>query len=539
VTFPKRKEWLAVLIGVALAGVPMGAFNLWIGWFIEQRGREEVEQVAKRSLAVADRRAGVIIRALTDLGRRGIGNCSPADIEALRTANFWTTPIKEVSVVDAAGQTLCTDLGVALGPRLVVTSQPLTADADIVIEVIQFGEHRHAMIRIRQAASGHARTLAALAPAELFLPLAAMPADAGVALAITTADGHLLSEGGVPQQSAVSDKDRFAATISSNRYNLLATASLPREQVLAAYSNLQAVGTVIGGVIALAIIGIAFILPARRGVNPVAEVERALNAGELVPYFQPVVDITSGKLRGAEVLVRWRKPDGSLVLPGTFIPLLESSGLILEVTRTLMRRVCDEVGAAYGRRPKLKVSFNLAAAHFSDETIVRDVRKIFENSPISLSQVVLEVTERQPLENLTETRRIIAALQGLGVEIAIDDVGSGHSGLSYMLKLGVDIIKIDKMFIDAIGTDRNSATIIETLIELARNLRMDIVAEGVESFEQVVFLRDLGVRAAQGYVFAPALPASSYLQLVEAIDPLPQVSARPAAASLGSRTGAA
>jgi len=108
-----------------------------------------------------------------------------------------------------------------------------------------------------------------------------------------------------------------------------------------------------------------------------------------------------------------------------------------------------------------------------------------------------------------------------------------------MLKLGVDIIKIDKMFIDAIGTDRNSATIIETLIELARNLRMDIVAEGVESFEQVVFLRDLGVRAAQGYVFAPALPASSYLQLVEAIDPLPQVSTRPAAASLGSHTAAA
>jgi sensor c-di-GMP phosphodiesterase-like protein len=144
---------------------------------------------------------------------------------------------------------------------------------------------------------------------------------------------------------------------------------------------------------------------------------------------------------------------------------------------------------------------------------------------------VLEVTERQPLDNLTETRRIIAALQGLGIEIAIDDVGSGHSGLSYMLKLGVDIIKIDKMFIDAIGTDRNSATIIETLIELARNLRMDIIAEGVESFEQVVFLRDLGVRAAQGYVFAPALPGASFLQLIEAIDPLHENSVRPAISS--------
>ena len=98
---------------------------------------------------------------------------------------------------------------------------------------------------------------------------------------------------------------------------------------------------------------------------------------------------------------------------------------------------------------------------------------------------MLELTERDPIDNLTETRRVIAALQGIGVRIAIDDVGTGHSGLSYMLKLGVDIIKIDKMFVDAIGSDRNSKTIVETLIDLAHNMRMDVIAEGVETFEQV------------------------------------------------------
>ena len=94
------------------------------------------------------------------------------------------------------------------------------------------------------------------------------------------------------------------------------------------------------------------------------------------------------------------------------------------------------------------------------------------------------------------------------------------AGLSYMLKLGVDIIKIDKMFVDAIGTDRNSTTIVETLVDLAHNMRMDVVAEGVENFEQVMHLRELGIRSAQGYVFAPPLPGSAFLQLVEAIDPL-------------------
>ncbi len=132
----------------------------------------------------------------------------------------------------------------------------------------------------------------------------------------------------------------------------------------------------------------------------------------------------------------------------------------------------------------------------------------------------LEVTERQPIENLPETRRVVAALQGLGVKVAIDDVGTGHSGLSYMLKLGVDIIKIDKMFIDSLGTDRYSNTIIQTLIDLAQNMRMDVIAEGVESFEQVLHLRDLGIRAAQGFVFSPPLPCSAFLELVATIDPL-------------------
>jgi len=538
--FLRRKELIAILIGVTLAGVPMGAISLWGNWFIEQRGKDEVYQLARRSLALADRRAGEVIRTLADLARRDIASCGHAQAEAMRQADFSTIPIKEISIIDPAGHTLCTDLGLPLGLRHVVSSHPLTADGDIMIEVLRLGDRRNSMIRFRRVGAGNANALAALMPAELFLPMTAMPTNASsiTALAITTQDGSLLSEGGVSQQSARNDIDRFVAAIRSDRYNLVSTVSVPREQVLATYAHLHTVGTVTSSVIALVIIGFTLILPARRRGDPIAEIERAFMAGELVPYFQPVVDIATGRLRGAEVLIRWRKADGSLVLPGTFIPLLESSGLIMEVTRMLMRRTRDVIDAAYGRRPNLTISFNLAAAHFADETIVRDVRDVFEKSSIRLSQVVLEVTERQPLDNLTETRRVIAALQGLGVGIAIDDVGTGHSGLSYMLKLGVDTIKIDKMFIDAIGTDRNSAAIIETLIELARNLRMEIIAEGVETFEQVVFLRDLGVRAAQGYVFAPPLPASSLLQLIEAIDPLPQASAPPATAP-GSLTAAA
>jgi len=274
------------------------------------------------------------------------------------------------------------------------------------------------------------------------------------------------------------------------------------------------------GGFAIALLILAMLAFWRGRDEPVAELRRALDGGELVPYYQPILDITNGRLEGAEVLLRWRKADGAITPPGGFVPLLESSGLIFDATRALMQRVCREAGAAIGNRPGFKISFNLTALHFSQDATISDVREIFAGSPIALTQLVLEVTEREPLTNLAAARRVIAGLQELGVRIAIDDVGAGHGGLSYLLKLGVDIIKIDKLFVDAIGAERHSTAIIESLVELARSMRIDIVAEGVENFEQVAYLREHGVRLAQGYVFAPPLPGSSFLQLIEAIDPL-------------------
>jgi sensor c-di-GMP phosphodiesterase-like protein len=116
-------------------------------------------------------------------------------------------------------------------------------------------------------------------------------------------------------------------------------------------------------------------------------------------------------------------------------------------------------------------------------------------------------------------------MQQSGIRVAIDDVGTGHGGLSYLMKLGVDAIKIDKMFIDAINTERHSQTIIETLLELARTMKMEVIAEGVESFEQVEYLQRKGVHHAQGYVFAPPLPAKSYIALIEAMEPVAVVEA--------------
>jgi len=512
-----RKNLLAIAAGVFLAGAPLIAFDVWLGGLIERQGQDEADAAAKRAVSLAEFRVGQVVHSLNALAEVGVDSCRQDDITLMRQAAFTTAPIKEVAVLGADGKVLCTDSDLPPRERKLLSSEPLTGANGYTLDVIQLGNSEN-MVRLRRQTSTGGNSIAALVPATLFLPM--VSANGG----LFSAYANMVTPGGVTiaEAGAESRPDSFSARLRSEKYGLNARVSLPREQVLSEQADLQRLGMFVTCVIALLLIGFALVMPRRRNTsNPVAELERALDAGEFVPYYQPIVDIRSGQLRGAEVLVRWRKSDGTLVPPASFIPLAESSGLILDMTRDLMRRVCAEAGPAIGRRPGLKISFNFAGKLFADEIIVKDVRNIFSASSIHLSQVVLEVTERDQVENLTETRRIIAALQGLGVRIAIDDVGTGHSGLSYMLKLGVDIIKIDKMFVDAIGTDRNSTTIVETLVDLAHNMRMDVVAEGVENFEQVMHLRELGIRSAQGYVFAPPLPGSAFLQLVESLDPLP------------------
>lgn len=511
----RAKKIIAVVAGMLIAGVPMAMLNFWLESFVERQGQNEIDSAAKRTIALVDYRVGRAMAALDDLAASGVASCRPDHLEALRAANLGIGELKEFSILAADGHMLCSDLGAASDERVVLATQAITARPDAILELIQIGE-TNKFIRVQRPALTGENILAAVVPASLLVPRTSSRGGLmSVHARMMMQNGAFVSDvGPEPDMS-----NRLSSSRKSAVYGLTVDTSVRRSVLATDYQDLQTLGFLFTGILAMALFAFAILLPKGDRNNPVAELERALKNGEFIPYYQPIVDITNGRVRGAEVLMRWRKPDGTVVAPAHFIPLAESSGLILEMTRALMRAVRDEVGHAAVDRPFLRIGFNLAARHFVDEQIVSDVREIFEGSSVRLTQIVLEVTERQSLDSLTSARRVIAALQGLGIKVAIDDIGAGHAGLSYMLKLGVDIIKIDKMFIDALGHDNSSMTIIETLVNLARNMRMDIVAEGVETFEQVVALRDRGIRAAQGYVFAPPLPGPAFLELLAAIDP--------------------
>ena len=526
---PKLKTLAAILTGLALAGASAAGVHALVSDYVEQEAVTELTITAKRAVALTETRLDRAIEALDELAHRNVRSCLDADRDAMHEVSFRSVPVKEVSIVGPDGRTECTNLAIPLGQRQVL-SPVKAARGDLAIEVMQLGERMDNVVRVRRAIAGGA-WLAALIPSDLLIPRIAR--DGGpvvVTASLATGDGMVIGERSAANANA-DVRDVLTARTQSERYGVYATTSMARAQARHAHAGIVAAASAGAGVTAALILALVAFGPMRRRDNPAAELARAIRNGELVPYYQPIVDLTDARVVGAEVLVRWRKGDGSLVPPVQFIPLAESSGLIVELTRGLMRRVCAEAGAEIGKRPNFRVGFNLSARHFADETIVEDVREIFTGSPIAPNQVLLEVTERQALDNLTVARRVIASLQGLGVHVGIDDLGTGHSGLSYMLKLGVDFIKIDKMFVDAIDIERYSTTIIETLVHLARDMRMEIIAEGVETFEQVQHLRARGIRKAQGYVFAPPLPGSSFLKLLVASDAGVLPEARPAPAA--------
>jgi sensor c-di-GMP phosphodiesterase-like protein len=516
---PRRlRKITAVVAGALLAGIPVAAIQHGIDAYIERQAAEEVRLAAQRSVARAEWRIGQSVEALAAIGSNRLRSCADIDAEAIRRAVMTTSPIKEIAVVAEDGLPQCVPSGLEIRA---LSRELRTADDRVSLTVVRHLEVGERALRVRWQRAGDPLVLLARIPADVFLP------DSIVGKAVTEpvvrvmlSEGTLIAAPFDKLETAAPDDDSISAHNQSTRYPLTVTAAVPRAAMFAAHADLRAIGTLGAAGFALLVVALALVIPWRERANPIAEMERGLEAKEFVPYYQPLVDLRSGAIVGAEVLVRWRKHDGSLVSPALFIPLAESSGLILEMTKALMIAARDELGPALGVRPRIKIGFNLTARHFDNVAIVEEVREVFAASPIRLSQVVFEVTERQPLEDLDMARRVIAALQELGCKVAIDDVGTGHGGLSYMLKLGVNYLKIDKLFVDAIGTELYSTTIIETLISLARSMRMEIFAEGVETFEQVKYLRERGIFLAQGFAFAPPLPGPLFRQLLEAANPI-------------------
>ena len=402
-----RRNIIAVAVGVLLAGLPVLAFEHWLDGLIDRQGQEEVDTSARRAIALAETRVTQVIEALDDLAARGVDSCAPAQINAMRMAAFATIPVKEIAVLGPNGETLCTDLGLSMGERALLSSEPLAGADDYWIDVLRLAGGEHA-VRLRRKVGGNA--VAALVPAVLFLPQVSSRGNPFSAYAhIATAKGAVIGEVGSrdPSDAAI------GADAISERFGFHVAIAISRARVRATHADIERIGMFATGALALILIAFGALLPKRSPDNPVAEIERALAAGEFVPYYQPIVDIRSGKLRGAEVLVRWKKPDGTLVLPGAFIPLAESSGLIRAMTRDLMRRVCVGGGCrdrrAAGAEGVVQFCRPIVFRRQHRAGRARHFRRLADQSVAGGARVDRARPDREPDRDAADHRRLAGA----------------------------------------------------------------------------------------------------------------------------------
>jgi diguanylate cyclase (GGDEF)-like protein/PAS domain S-box-containing protein len=247
-----------------------------------------------------------------------------------------------------------------------------------------------------------------------------------------------------------------------------------------------------------------------------SELKRALDRDEFVLYYQPIVDLISGRAVGVEALVRWNHPERGLVGPNEFIPVAESSGLIVPIGEWVLRRACAEVSSWELRDggESLRLSVNVSPRQFSDHRFLSLVHSALIESDFDASRLTLEVTESLFVDDVMGRMELLKTLRQTGVQIAIDDFGTGYSSLRALSDMPVDILKVDKSFVDHVVNSPASARLVGLILQLAEDLGMRTVAEGAEDVAQVETLQTMGCRLIQGYYFSRPLPSPRIQELI-------------------------
>lgn len=241
----------------------------------------------------------------------------------------------------------------------------------------------------------------------------------------------------------------------------------------------------------------------------------AISKGEVIPFYQPIVNGKEGTLRGVEVLARWKHPQAGYISPASFIPIAEKSGLIVPLTQSLMTQVANDMNAIASKLPEgFHVGINYSASHIATPTFVEECINYKGSFCRQDLNLVIEVTEREHLDVNESIVQTLNVLHENGFAIALDDFGTGYSGLSYLHDLHIDYIKIDQSFVSRVTEHEDSTRILDSVLDLARKLNISIVAEGVETQEQLNYLNRNNITFLQGYYFFKPVPFTELIRIL-------------------------
>lgn len=472
---------------------------------------------AREVLHRTEETLGQAFDAIDQVDRAGYPPCSPSDLALMREIDLTSSYIQAIGHV-RDGTMKCSSVGgppVPLGavafhslhgttvygavPLVPVSDTPLLgiARGDVVVLV-----HRDLPLDIWTAAPEVSLAIVHLEKNYAYITRGHIdpgwPARLGRYSATSFVDGNWL-----------------VAAVRSPRYPNTATiAAVPVKQLeastAAAAHRLVPVGLFVG----LAA-GTAIMLLARQQMSIPAAMRAGLRRGEFFLLYQPLVELNSGAIVGVEALLRWQRGNGELVGPDLFIPIAEQTGLITRLTERVLDLVEIDAGAYLASHPDFHVGVNLSPADLRSHAVAEHIDGLLERSGARPSNLIVEITERGFLD-LDSARAVIEALHTRGVEVAIDDFGTGYSSLSYLESLDLDFLKIDRSFIEAIGTGAPTSQVIGHIIAMARTMDLAMIAEGVESQAQRDFLHAQGVQYAQGWLFGKPMPFADVVRQIRA-----------------------
>ncbi|RZA35122.1 MAG: EAL domain-containing protein [Lysobacteraceae bacterium] len=508
---------LTLLVAIAGIGLP-----IWLA--IEEAHRQAFKMESAHALGYArdvvlrgDETARQVQAVVKRLAPHAAAPCTPASIDVMREIDLGSTYIQAVGYV-AGNRMLCSSIAgtarvLELGPPTYISATGVPVRTDVRFPYAP--EQAFVVVQVGKfAAIVHARMPIDVARSEPDVAVAVLPLDAAQPVtARGKVDPAWLQRLGNRREIVFEEDGQIVAVARSALFRTAGVAAVPlhylRGRSQDVTMRLVPVGVVAGMALTAAILFLA-----RQQMSLPYALKAALRRKELIMDYQPVVDLRSGRWIGVEALVRWRRSTGEIFMPDMFVPIAEQNGMIGRLTDEVLALVCRDTGAYLKTHPEFHIGINVAPADFHSPGFVDSLQRTLQKMGAQPSSIILEVTERGLLDPAV-ARETSGALRRHGFAIAIDDFGTGYSSLSYLETLELDFLKIDRCFIEAIGTCAPISQVLGHIISMAQDLGLKMIAEGVESRAQADFLAGHGVQYAQGWLFGRPMAFAEVVRRME------------------------